>query len=61
LGYNILGGIVKGAMLGPLTLVPVLILGLHEDWKYYMIPVTTNLVSWTYESYKKAREKSRKK
>ena len=55
--YNIMEGIVKGAMLDPLALVPVLNLGLHEDWKYYMIPVATNLVSWTYEGYKKARKK----
>ena len=57
LNYNIIEGIVKGAMLGPLTLVPVLNLGLHEDWKYYMIPLATNVCSWVYESYRRVRNR----
>ena len=42
-------------LLGFVSLAPVLYQARHEDWKYLMIPVATNMLSRIYENYRKVR------
>ncbi len=49
-------GFIK-AYLGFVTFAPVLYQARHEDWKYLMIPVATNMLSLIYESYRRVRSK----
>lgn len=42
--------------LGLVTFTPVLYQARHEDWKYLMIPVATNMLSLIYEGYRRVKE-----
>lgn len=46
-------------LLGSVTLFPALYQARHEDWKYLIIPVATNMLSRIYEGYRRVRDKQK--